>query len=172
MEKDPLQGHAVYVIGVARGCTFMYVLENWANWLRLYSSRGSRLRAHLQGNAGGAGAQLTGAGSGSCGGSCGSGLWRSGLESGTERGPLFAYSTPPAAAADSNGCVTMGCCGKKKLLMIMTSVCACASFAFLCIAVATDYWLYAIEKVQDVNGSFVQMKTITGLWRKCVDDGR
>ena len=53
----------------------------------------------------------------------------------------------------------------------MTSVCACASFAFLCIAVATDYWLYAVEKVLSENGTASYMKTITGLWRKCVDDG-
>ena len=68
---------------------------------------------------------------------------------------------------------TMGCCGKKKLLMIMTSVCACASFAFLCIAVATDYWLFAIEKVTDYsNGTADYKLTITGLWRKCVVNGR
>ena len=130
-------------------CLCMYVLENWANWLRLYSSR-SGLR-HLGG--GGACARLPEAGALS---SAGSG----------EGGPLFVYSK-----ADSNGCGTMGCCGKKKLLMVMTSVCACASFAFLCIAVATDYWLYAVEKVFDANGSAIYMKTITGLWRKCVDDG-
>ncbi|KAK2161606.1 hypothetical protein NP493_1571g00023 [Ridgeia piscesae] len=63
-------------------------------------------------------------------------------------------------------------CGSKKLLVIMTSVCACASFAFLCIAVATDYWLYAKERVFDANQSATYMKTFTGLWRKCVEDGR
>ncbi len=68
---------------------------------------------------------------------------------------------------------TMGCCGKKKLLMIMTSVCACASFAFLCIAVATDYWLYAVEKIEvHANGSMETKRTMTGLWRKCVEYGK
>ncbi len=68
---------------------------------------------------------------------------------------------------------TMGCCGRKKLLMIMTSVCACASFAFLCIAVATDYWLYCEEKTEVFpNGTYHTKRTITGLWRKCVEMGR
>ena len=68
---------------------------------------------------------------------------------------------------------TMGCCGKKKLLMIMTSVCACISFAFLCIAVATDYWLFAIERVTEhANGTADYKRTITGLWRNCVFNGR
>ena len=66
----------------------------------------------------------------------------------------------------------MGCCGKKKVLMIMTSICACASFAFLCIAVATDYWLFAIERVMDENGTSKEMHTYTGLWRKCILDGK
>jgi hypothetical protein len=69
---------------------------------------------------------------------------------------------------------TMGCCGKKKLLMITTSVCACASFAFLCISLATDYWLFMSEKVKEFerNGTKLYKHTNTGLWRKCVVDGR
>ena len=67
---------------------------------------------------------------------------------------------------------TMGCWGKKKLLVIMTSLCACAAFASLCIAVATDYWLYAIEKIKHPNGSVSYNKTFSGLWRQCWDDGR
>ena len=55
----------------------------------------------------------------------------------------------------------------------MTSLCACASFAFLCIAVATDYWLDTKERVQDAsliqNDSY--MYAHTGLWKKCVTDG-
>ena len=65
---------------------------------------------------------------------------------------------------------TMGCCNKKKLLMVSTSVCACASFAFLCIAVATDYWLYALERIKE-NENTTIMHTHTGLWRKCVTYG-
>ena len=51
--------------------------------------------------------------------------------------------------------------------MITTSVCACASFAFLCIAVATDYWLYMFERHTTDNGTTSYNSTYTGLWRKC-----
>ena len=66
----------------------------------------------------------------------------------------------------------MGCCDKSKLLMLTTSLSACASFAFLCIAVATDYWLYTKERVTTSNGSTTYMETYTGLWRKCSKDGK
>lgn len=66
---------------------------------------------------------------------------------------------------------TMGCCNKKKLLMVATSFCACASFAFLCIAVATDYWLYALERIKENNGSTTIRHTHTGLWRRCFTEG-
>ncbi|KAK3583023.1 hypothetical protein CHS0354_005667 [Potamilus streckersoni] len=63
----------------------------------------------------------------------------------------------------------MDCCTKKRLLMVMTSGCACAAFGLLCIAVATDYWLYTLEKqvVEDVNGTAIYNKFWSGLWRKC-----
>ncbi|KAK2169399.1 hypothetical protein LSH36_10g05008 [Paralvinella palmiformis] len=61
----------------------------------------------------------------------------------------------------------MGCCSKKNVLTVMTSTCASASFAFLCIAVATDYWLHAKELKQAANGSQFYEYTYTGLWRKC-----
>ena len=63
---------------------------------------------------------------------------------------------------------TMCPASNKKLLMITTSVCACASFAFLTIAVATDYWIKMTELKTDggVNGSTRDI-TNTGLWNRC-----
>lgn len=67
---------------------------------------------------------------------------------------------------------TMECCSRKRLLMVMTSACACAAFGLLCIAVATDYWLYTLErKAETVNGTFYT-KYWSGLWRKCKVDGK
>lgn len=81
---------------------------------------------------------------------------------------------PPAPGDVLNVHHTMGCCGKRKLLMIMTSVCACASFASLVIAVATDYWLYMTEKMpNNTEGtSFIEQKTTAGLWKKCIEMGK
>ena len=81
---------------------------------------------------------------------------------------------PPAPGDVLNVHHTMGCCGKRKLLMIMTSVCACASFASLVIAVATDYWLYMTEKLSNntEGTSFIEMKTTAGLWKKCIEIGK
>lgn len=67
---------------------------------------------------------------------------------------------------------TMERCSRKRLLMVMTSACACAAFGLLCIAVATDYWLYTFERKADtVNGTFYT-KYWSGLWRKCKVDGK
>ena len=63
-----------------------------------------------------------------------------------------------------------GCCGNRRSLTVVTTCCAVASFAFLCIAVATDYWLHAFELVFDVNNTAKYMETTSGLWRKCVVD--
>ena len=81
---------------------------------------------------------------------------------------------PPAPGDVLNVHHTMGCCGKRKLLMIMTSVCACASFASLVIAVATDYWLYMTERVaNNTEGTVtIEMRTTAGLWRKCIEIGK
>lgn len=67
----------------------------------------------------------------------------------------------------------MDVCGKKRLLMIMTSSCAGAAFGLLCIAVATDYWLYTSERVVDssYNTSAIYKRTYSGLWRKCEHTG-
>ncbi|KAK3760669.1 hypothetical protein RRG08_010642 [Elysia crispata] len=43
--------------------------------------------------------------------------------------------------------LTMDCCTKRRLLTVMTSVCACAAFGLLCISVATDYWLFTKELI-------------------------
>ena len=67
--------------------------------------------------------------------------------------------------------LSMCWCKKKSRVLILTSICSCASFACLCIAVATDYWLYATERVLHSNGTFMYKNTTTGLWRKCVEDG-
>lgn len=63
----------------------------------------------------------------------------------------------------------MDYCDRKRLLMVMTSACACAAFGLLCIGVATDYWLFTREK----HGEGLDGKNITykeywsGLFRKC-----
>lgn len=69
---------------------------------------------------------------------------------------------------------TMDCCGKKRLLMVMTSACSCAAFGLLCIAVATDYWLYTKEKVSErtFNRSAEYLRMYSGLWRTCVEAGK
>ncbi|ELU09240.1 hypothetical protein CAPTEDRAFT_156450 [Capitella teleta] len=54
--------------------------------------------------------------------------------------------------------------------MLTTSISACASFAFLCIAVATDYWLHTRERNAPVNGTNSYTLTYTGLWRRCKFD--
>ncbi|XP_041362224.1 voltage-dependent calcium channel gamma-5 subunit-like [Gigantopelta aegis] len=70
----------------------------------------------------------------------------------------------------------MDCCSKKRLLTIMTSVCACAAFGLLCIAVATDYWLYTRERLKkdsEYNTTIpaTYRSVYSGLWRKCEDKG-
>uniref|UniRef100_A0A0L8HKH5 Uncharacterized protein n=1 Tax=Octopus bimaculoides TaxID=37653 RepID=A0A0L8HKH5_OCTBM len=67
----------------------------------------------------------------------------------------------------------MDACGKKRLLMVMTSGCAGAAFGLLCIAVATDYWLFTSERIQDAsyNTSAIYKRTYSGLWRKCERTG-
>ncbi|XP_076458420.1 voltage-dependent calcium channel gamma-7 subunit-like [Babylonia areolata] len=67
----------------------------------------------------------------------------------------------------------MDCCTKKRLLTSMTSVCACAAFGLLSIAVATDYWLFTSERKKDapsgVNSTLgpVYIHVYSGLWRRC-----
>lgn len=53
--------------------------------------------------------------------------------------------------------------------MIMTSLCASTSFAFLCMGVATDYWIHIVEKktTNTVNKTDYFEVTRTGLWRRC-----
>ncbi|XP_053392360.1 voltage-dependent calcium channel gamma-7 subunit-like [Mercenaria mercenaria] len=66
----------------------------------------------------------------------------------------------------------MDCCDRKRLLMVMTSACACAAFGLLCIAVATDYWLYTKEKLEEgVNGTMYN-RYWSGLFRKCKVEAR
>ncbi|PVD38737.1 hypothetical protein C0Q70_01359 [Pomacea canaliculata] len=62
----------------------------------------------------------------------------------------------------------MDCCSKRRILTSMTSVCACAAFGLLCIAVATDYWLFTSEKFSG-NGTARALYThvYSGLWHKC-----
>ena len=62
----------------------------------------------------------------------------------------------------------MDCCTKKRLLTSMTSVCACAAFGLLSIAVSTDYWLFTSEKNKD-NGTVgaVYTHVYSGLWHRC-----
>lgn len=56
--------------------------------------------------------------------------------------------------------------------MVMTSACACAAFGLLCIAVATDYWLYTKEKLEEsVNGTTFNLFW-SGLFRKCKVEGK
>ena len=67
----------------------------------------------------------------------------------------------------------MDVCDRKRVLMVMTSACASAAFGLLCIAVATDYWLYTKEKLdQDINGTAIFNQYWTGLFRKCKVDGK
>ncbi|CAG5131525.1 unnamed protein product, partial [Candidula unifasciata] len=63
----------------------------------------------------------------------------------------------------------MDCCTKRRLLTVMTSVCACAAFGLLCISVATDYWLFTKEKTKEAvgNKSVKYRSVYSGLWRKC-----
>ena len=52
--------------------------------------------------------------------------------------------------------------------MITTSICACAAFIFLCVAIATDYWLNMIELRKAENSANVTRHyTYAGLWRRC-----
>ena len=67
----------------------------------------------------------------------------------------------------------MDVCDRKRVLMVMTSACASAAFGLLCIAVATDYWLFTREKLdQDINGTAIYNLYWTGLFRKCKVDGK
>jgi len=66
----------------------------------------------------------------------------------------------------------MGCFGDRKSLAVMTSISACASFAFLSIAIGTDYWLHATERIIDSNQTVTLMTSHNGLWKKCTIDGR
>jgi hypothetical protein len=89
--------------------------------------------------------------------------------SGTVAEDPHVCGTKPGDLANASklqpACFTM--CASKKLLMITTSICACASFAFLCIAVATDYWIDMQELQTMKNLSTNHLKTYTGLWRRC-----
>lgn len=55
--------------------------------------------------------------------------------------------------------------------MIMTSACACAAFGLLSIAVATDYWLFTKDR-QDIGNNVTHKYYWSGLWRKCIVDGK
>ena len=102
---------------------------------------------------------------------------RLGHDESTPVGYVSSEHVTPARVitATANGQVrtknTMVCGGKKNILMVMTSICASASFAFLCIAVATDYWLFAKELRTAANGTNFYENTYTGLWRKCSANG-
>ncbi|KAJ8319236.1 hypothetical protein KUTeg_004327 [Tegillarca granosa] len=63
----------------------------------------------------------------------------------------------------------MDCCNRKRILMIMTSACACAAFGLLSIAVATDYWLFTKDR-QDIGNNVTHKYFWSGLWRKCIVD--
>ena len=69
------------------------------------------------------------------------------------------------------------CCSKKRLLTSMTSICACAAFGLLSIAVSTDYWLFTVEKVKRegnttaTDDGIVYETVYSGLWRKCMIEG-
>ena len=58
-------------------------------------------------------------------------------------------------------------------LSLFNNLCACASFCFLLIAVATDHWLHTTERqelseVAPGGGVMLSVKLIhSGLWRKC-----
>lgn len=56
--------------------------------------------------------------------------------------------------------------------MVMTSACACAAFGLLCIAVATDYWLYTQEKVEGGANGTIYNRFWSGLFRRCKLDGK
>jgi len=58
---------------------------------------------------------------------------------------------------------------KRQRVLILTCFTSSVSFACLCIALVTDYWLYATERVTNENGTVVLKNTSTGLWRKCVE---
>ncbi len=66
-----------------------------------------------------------------------------------------------------------GLCGRRdrQVLTGLTALSACVSFAFLCIAVGTDHWLYATELVTDANQTTSRMRTHSGLWKYCQLDG-
>lgn len=58
--------------------------------------------------------------------------------------------------------------GKRGNILLLTALCSGFSFLSLCVAVVTDYWLYATERVTNENGTTLK-NTSTGLWRKCVE---
>ncbi|XP_013415378.1 voltage-dependent calcium channel gamma-5 subunit-like [Lingula anatina] len=61
----------------------------------------------------------------------------------------------------------MAWCGRKRFLMVLTSLCASTAFAFLSMGVATDYWIYMTEIVTGCNQTEVTKSTHAGLWKKC-----
>ncbi|KAI8794028.1 hypothetical protein BgiMline_005925 [Biomphalaria glabrata] len=86
-------------------------------------------------------------------------------------GHIFQGRRHLQPAWGTGGEITMDCCTKRRLLTVMTSVCACAAFGLLSISVATDYWLFTKEKAKETPGN----KTVgakykcvySGLWRRC-----
>ncbi|ESO09520.1 hypothetical protein HELRODRAFT_190537, partial [Helobdella robusta] len=87
---------------------------------------------------------------------------------------LQSLSTSSARPVDPGRCMEgdeeKGCWRNPKALTLATSMCACASFSFLCVAVATDYWLYAEDRIEFTNQTGYYVKTYNGLWRKCTLD--
>jgi len=68
-------------------------------------------------------------------------------------------------------------CTKKTVLSATTTVSALTSLVCLCVAVSTDHWLYALERLvsdtsTSVNVTVNYKHTATGLWRKCTQEGR
>jgi len=66
-------------------------------------------------------------------------------------------------------------CTKKTVLSATTTVSALTAFVCLCIAVSTDHWLYAVERlVSDISPTtnITYKHTATGLWRKCIQIGQ
>lgn len=66
-------------------------------------------------------------------------------------------------------------CTKKTVLSATTTVSALTSFVCLCIAVSTDHWLYALERLvsdTSVSQNITYKRTETGLWRKCTQIGQ
>jgi len=66
-------------------------------------------------------------------------------------------------------------CTKKTVLSATTTVSALTSFVCLCIAVSTDHWLYALERLVSDTSTTVNVtykRTATGLWRKCTQIGQ